>query len=336
MSKSKNSYYEVDSRGELVLAKARIENEYTPIDDVVSSFFDIVSRPKNSREQVYVHRVNGKEHSTLFLRLVASGIEKDLVRKRVQLHYSKFSSLPDDIIAIYEFDSTFTFIRSTNAETLFEMPDNITNLFWLDVRHLQQAIEDRWFQPIYTIKNKKSRNKLTDLIISNSPARLYSGVEEKIAVHSDDEEFSFTDFNDVRKEEVEEEKTPSTEVGRAGEEIINSLFEKGDKKLECFNSIPGNLLWLNKNKEMYQPYDFMKGDVHIEVKSSEIDDSKVFMLSDREKNTLLSAPNMYTLIKVNGVDVEKKTFSNLKVYTGEEVLKLLMSNITTWKVEENE
>lgn len=334
MSRSKNSYLEVNSKGDLVQARARQEGEYTPIDDVVSSFFDVIKKPKNDKEQIYIHKVNGKEHSTLFLRVVSSGIAGDN-KKRIQLHHSKFSTQPQDIIGIYEFDSTFTFIRSTNPETLFELPKNITNLFWLDVRHLQAAIKNRWIEPFYIIKNKKSRNKLTDLIISNTPERLFAGVEEESTIHKDDSDFSFGDFENIKDEE-EEEKTPSTEIGRAGEEIVNKLFEENDKRLLYFNEIDGKVQWVNKYKEMYQPYDFLKGNMHIEVKSSELLDSKIFMLSDNEKNTLLSGPNNYVLIKVNGVNPKDKSFSSLKIYTGEEVLKFMMSNITTWKVEENE
>lgn len=328
MSKPKHEILEITKDGKIVKDLARENAGFTIYQEIIKEEFDEVNFLSPN---IFTHSMNGKTVKSLLLRITGTGVLNAFARKRAQVSGKWITSLPDDIICVYEYKGNRIFIRSTNPKTLESMPENITNLFFTNAADLRKA-----FDETFCIKDKVSRRIKTDLIFSKYSHKLYDhGVNS--LMESDENAMDLNDFDFVEEDnyQTNAEVENASEIGRIGEEIVAKLIKNDDERLSSIQNIK-KYKWVNEIKEMHLPFDFSYDDFVLEVKSSTGKNNKSFCLSENEKLKLIDNPKKYMLIKVNGVDIRNSNFYNIKLYTGKEVLMMDFDTLKTFVYKENE
>ena len=325
MSSPKNIYLELRSNGSIASIPA-VKRNMAEIHEI----FAVMPGYKKLGKHLIELNVNGSIKKIALLRIVPEGNKDILERKRVQLSKSMFDSLPDAIVAVYTMDDGCVFVSSSSVESLLDLPDNITTLFRLDLRFLRKALLSK-----VKIENVHSRGKMTTLIASKSIEGIFEqsgsdSLEEKDFLIDSADQYDVFDFEDIIQPEVD--PIDLKKIGDFAEEIVwNSLGIDKERMHENLELIIGEKIkevkWVNEEKEMYMPYDLVvNGNIYIEVKGSINQGS--FIYSNNEKTFGDEKTEKYFLIKIDGIELDKKRFESFLIYKHEDLKEMAITPIS--------
>lgn len=333
MSKVSNEYIELKKDGSLQNQFAEKRNE----GQLHSAFSNINGYEYISKNQVML---NGER--TVISRLVPEGNKGSMMRKRVQISSKSIDRLPDKIIIAYINDGNIFFIETTAIDALIDLPPkNPTTLFRMDIRDLKQCLE----HGSYMIENVVSRGFKTTLKITTDINELFDGTtfaqrDTLLGSMESEEDFDAIVIYDSPSEVEDFEDTEDTraEIGRLSEQIVYDALISSDNlikdAIETDLGVPiESVDWVNQSKESFKPYDMIVNmDIFIEVKGSS--SSGTFMYSVNEYEQCKSNQNNYLLIKLNGVNINEKSFDNFSTYLPEQIFEFDMKPLS-YIVKEN-
>lgn len=333
MGLAKNWYIELNENSQLVKKEA----ERRKPADFHKPFEEMKGYKKISDHLIELD-INGEKKKVGIFNLVPEGMSGNFYSKRVQIKRSDLLELPDEIIVVYIHKNLNIFIRTNSVSSAKDLPQNITTLFRLDIRFLQET----FFESVIK-KTVISRHKEAVLTISRDFNLLFNEKQVEKAEETNqtfytqdislipednDEDFDFTNADNAIDEK---------EIGRLAEEIVfNELKMKSGEIYEKFAAVTNikGLTWMNEKREQFLPFDLKDDNIFIEVKGSV--NSGKFIYSNNENEFRKANSKNYFLIKLDEIDLQTKKYSHATLYSSKNIEDMQMLVINYLVKEKNE
>lgn len=327
MGLAKNWYIELNENSQLVKKEAERRK---PAD--FHKPFEEMKGYKKITDHLIELEIKGQKKKVGIFNLVPEGLSGNFYSKRVQIKKNDLLELPDEIIVVYIHKNLNIFIRTDSVSSAMDLPKNITTLFRLDVRFLQEV----FFEGVLR-KEVISRHKKATLTVSRDFDSLFDKSTNEKPTFST-EKYDTQDIDLIPEEEdididfesdIEIENESAIEIGRLAEEIV--FAELKAKYGKIFDLLKGkidheSLVWTNEKKEQFMPFDLKDDNIFIEVKGS-VGDSR-FIYTNNENEFRKQNRANYYLVKLDGINLKTKKYENVNLYSSADIddMQMLVIN----------